>query len=133
MPETRMERRAREKWQHEQRKEMNKAITQVPNHISHRLNTPSEFSKNMAKWLTPYRFLGLSFSDDGQQQPPSQKRGKAGGQAMKEEADRNCLELKNKLLKTRPGWWGNKKRIRKIAELSGFSEKTIKRYFERHP
>jgi hypothetical protein len=126
MPETRKQRRVRERAQLEQKRLMDDAVTNAPSHVRQRLNAPSQTTENMLKGISRYGYRGLRFTEDGQE-IRSEPLGAAGAAARKRGADEKCEELRSKY----KDWWGNKKRIRHIAEREGISERTVRRYYRR--
>lgn len=127
-PETRQERRKREKRQREQKEVLDEACSNIPKHLKGRIGGKSEIAESLKAGVSRYGYRGHQFNEDGSE-IRSAPLGSAGAQATKSEADARCKELRKKYSK----WWGNKKRVRHIAEKEGISEKTIKRYFERCP
>lgn len=128
MPETRTQRRAREVRQLEQKQAMDDAVADPPPRVRQRLNAPSQISENLSNGLLRYGYRGHRFAEDGQE-VRSEPLGAAGANARKREADEKCEELRAKY----KNWWGNKNRIRNIAEREGISEKTVRRYYQRCP
>jgi hypothetical protein len=129
-PETRQERRMREKKQLEQKKDLDEAGSNIPRRLKDRIGKKSEIAENIRAGITRYGFQGLKFTDsENEQEIRTRPLGYDGAQAIKTKADERCLELRIKYFE----WWGNKKRVRQIAKKENLSEKTIKRYFVRCP
>jgi hypothetical protein len=127
-PETREQRRKREKRQSEQKRALEDAALNVPSHLKDRVGGKSKLGESIMGGLSRYGWRGHRFNEDGHE-IRSKPLGSDGAQATKVEADKRCNALREKY----SDWWGNKKRVRQIAAKEGMSEKTIIRYFERCP
>lgn len=128
MPETRKQRRERERRQNEQRQLMDDAVANPPAHIKARLSSASPLAENIQSGLSRYGWHGHRYTPEGQESR-EKPLGAEGADARRREADERCRTLRDKY----EAWWGNKKRIRHIAEREEISERTVRRYFERCP
>jgi hypothetical protein len=126
--ETRQQRRERERNQRDQKKKLDDAAANIPQHLKGRIGKVSKLSESMEAGISRYGWRGNRFAEDGQE-IRSHALGYDGRKAMKDQTDKRCLEIRSR----HPDTWGKRGYAEQISHIEGLSVETIRRYFKRCP